>query len=97
MNAVERHTIKDMLDALNLHEVRATYGAVAEGVFGDRRTAQSVSGLLGQRRPCASWVVNAHTKEPTGYLDDLNHPAPHVSARAHRVCRDGTPQRDVAL
>ena len=74
MNAVERHTIKDVLDALNLHEVRATYGAVAEVVFGDRRTAQSVSGLLGQRRPRASWVVNAHTKEPTGYLDDLKHP-----------------------
>lgn len=74
VNAAARHTVTDVLDALNRHEVRATYGAVAEVVLGDRRKARSLSGLLGQRGPRASWVVNARTKEPTDYLDDLKHP-----------------------
>ena len=35
--------------------------------------AQSVGKYLGERRPEVSWVVNATTKEPSGYSDSEKH------------------------
>ena len=60
-------TIETILDYLNAVPVRATFGAVGE-VLGVR--PQSVSRLLGARRPEASWIVNGSTGEPTGYTPD---------------------------
>ena len=59
------YTVDDILEALNKHQVRATYSAVAAllGVH-QRRVSQ----LLGNRRPYASWVVAKSTGMPTGYL-----------------------------
>jgi len=59
------YTIDDILEALNKHQIRATYSAVAAllGVH-QRRVSQ----LLGNRRPFASWVVAKSTGMPTGYL-----------------------------
>jgi len=57
-------TIGKVLEALNRHKTRATYGAVAAylGIL-----AQSVGQLLGARRPEASWVVSKKSGLPTGY------------------------------
>ena len=49
---------KEILEFLNRHRVRATYGAVADllGVL-----PRGVGAMLGEKRPEASWVVNAQT------------------------------------
>ena len=49
-------SIDDILSYLNAVHVRCTYGAVGEAMG---VPAQSVGGLLGERRKEASWVVNA--------------------------------------
>lgn len=60
-----------ILDALDRHHQRASYGAVA-GVLGT--TARSV--LQGRpKNKRHSWVVNQETGQPTGYHDFLIHPA----------------------
>lgn len=60
-----------ILDALDRHHQRASYGAVA-GLLGT--TARSVlQGRPKNRRH--SWVVNQETGKPTGYHDFLVHPA----------------------
>jgi len=64
-------TIDQILEVLNRHRVRATYGAVGDVM---RVPAQSVSRWLGKRRPEASWVVAKQTLLPTGYTDDELHP-----------------------
>ena len=51
--------------ALEQNRIRGTYRAVAE--FAGIRT-QRVHTFLGNRRPAASWVVNARTLQPTTYL-----------------------------
>lgn len=58
-------TVDQVLAVLNRHKVRATYGAVAQ-VLGI--SARNVGNRLGKRRPEASWVVNAKTGKPSGYL-----------------------------
>jgi len=63
-------TIGKVLDALNRHKTRATYGAVA-GYLGTQ--ARSVSQLLGARRPEASWVVSKRNGLPTGYSRAQRH------------------------
>ena len=67
--------LNDIVGYLNAAQLRATYGAVAELVGG---IAQSIGERLGGvagRRPEASWVVNADTGMPTGYLPEHRHPA----------------------
>jgi hypothetical protein len=64
-------TIDEILEVLNRHRVRATYGAVGDFM---RVPAQSVSRWLGKRRPEASWVVAKQTLRTTGYTDDELHP-----------------------
>ena len=51
--------------ALEQNRIRGTYRAVAE--FAGIRT-QRVHTFLGNRRPAASWVVNARTLQPNNYL-----------------------------
>lgn len=63
--------IDSILSFLNRCKIRATYGAVG-GVIGMH--ARSVSGLLGSRRPEASWVVRADSGLPTGYRREQIHP-----------------------
>lgn len=67
--------LDDIVAYLNAAQVRATYGAVAKVVGG---IAQSIGARLGGvagRRPEASWVVNAETGLPTGFLPEQRHPA----------------------
>ncbi len=64
-------TLAEILAFLGRHKQRATYGAVAD-VLGIHATA--VGGVLGERRPEASWVVAADTGLPTGYADHQLHP-----------------------
>lgn len=63
--------IGSIISCLNKNKVRCTYSAVGD-VLGIE--AQSVSGLLGERRPEASWVVSREKQEPTGYTDEQKHP-----------------------
>ena len=62
--------VKLIGDYLNRGKTRCSYGAVAEiiGIY-----SQSVGKYLGERRPEVSWVVNATTKEPSGYSDSEKH------------------------
>ena len=73
-------TLEQILDGLNAHRVRATYGAVG-AVIG--RPPQSVGTALGARTQRASWVVNARTGEPTGYSSDQRHP--HLLHTSHII------------
>jgi hypothetical protein len=66
--------LQKILAFLNQEHRRATYGAVGEALG---LPAQSVGGMLGERRPEASWVVNADTLEPSGYSQAEKHPALH--------------------
>ena len=63
--------VSGVLEYLNRVKTRCTYGAVAE-VLGVN--SRSVGKYLGDRRPEASWVVNAQTGEPTDYLESEKHP-----------------------
>ena len=70
--------VATILDYLNKVKTRCTYGAVAE-VLGV--SSRSVATLLGERRPEASWVVNAKTGNPTDYLEDEKHPELYRTSR----------------
>lgn len=73
MQTEKTTTIEEILDYLNDACVRCTYGAVGEALYGV--PPQCVAPCsLGQRRKKASWVVNARTKQPTGYKSDQKHP-----------------------
>jgi hypothetical protein len=63
--------IKLIVAYLNKVKTRCTYGAVAE-ILGIK--SQAVGLHLGERRPEASWIVNAKTKDPTDYLESEKHP-----------------------
>ncbi len=70
-DCIERcKTVEKILQYLNREKVCATYKAVGE-VIGV--PPQGVSYFLGERRPAASWVVNAKTKQPTGYSEKEKH------------------------
>jgi hypothetical protein len=60
-----------IISYLNKVKTRCTYGVVAE-IIGTN--SQSVGKRLGERRPEASWVVNASTGDPTGYSGSEKHP-----------------------
>ncbi|MFN7984657.1 MAG: hypothetical protein U0Q11_22660 [Vicinamibacterales bacterium] len=64
-------SLDEILTLLNETTSRATYGAVA-GVLGV--PPRSMGALLGERRPEASWVVNADTGLPTDYTQADWHP-----------------------
>ena len=70
-----------VLDFLNRNKLRATYRDVA-GVL--CVPPQSLSVLLGPRRPEASWVVNDETGKPSGYSE----PECHPDLRTHDVIAD---------
>ncbi len=60
-----------IINLLNSHRQRATYGAVA-GVV-DRPPSFLMGGRPRDHRH--SWIVNQETKLPTGYSDTDMHPA----------------------
>ena len=64
-------TVETVLAYLNREQVRATYAAVA-AVVGICPPAMGRA--LGDRRPEASWVVNAVLGMPTGYKPHQIHP-----------------------
>jgi hypothetical protein len=64
-------TLDQVLDLLNKHHQRATYGAVAELVGGHARSV-----LQGRKRNWRhSWVVNQDTGMPTEYPRGMIHPS----------------------
>lgn len=69
-----------LVEALERHSQRATYGAVA-GVVG--LVARSV--MQGQvKGPRNSWVVSSETHLPTGYTKEQRHPL--LEAKAGVIC-----------
>ena len=64
-------TVETVLAYLNREQIRATYAAVA-AVVGICPAAMGRA--LGDRRPEASWVVNAVLGMPTGYKSHQIHP-----------------------
>lgn len=67
------HTLDSILDLLNLHHRRATYGAVAKLV--NRPPTFLMAGRTRDQRH--SWVVNHRTGLPTGYEPEQIHPGLH--------------------
>jgi hypothetical protein len=66
-----RFSLNDVVELLDRHHQRATYGAVA-GVV-DRPTRFLMGGL--PRASRYSWVVNGRTCLPTGYTGEQMHSA----------------------
>ncbi len=62
----------DILKFLNVVQIRATYGAVAE-VLGDR-LARGPWRDLGTPRPYTSWIVRKRDGLPSGYTKEQYHP-----------------------
>lgn len=67
-----------VLKSLNTHKIRATYGAVADIL---EVHPMKVGGLLGERRPEASWVVSKTTGQPSGYGVEDCHPGLYENPR----------------
>ncbi|MEO5588547.1 MAG: hypothetical protein ABIS03_03085 [Gemmatimonadaceae bacterium] len=62
-------TIDSILDLLDLHHQRATYGAVAAVVNSSPRSL-----MMGrERNQRSSWIVSRSSGVATGYSDDQNH------------------------
>lgn len=77
-------SLKSILELLNEHHQRATYGAVAGLVGGIAR------GLM-QGRPkdqLHSWIVSQDTGLPTGYDSDKMHPKLRENAAVSRSGRE---------
>jgi len=69
-------SLESILELLQRHHQRATYGAVAALVG---RTPQNV--MQGRpRNRLHSWVVNQDTGQPTGYSSPMVHPSLHERA-----------------
>jgi len=67
----QMHTLDSVLDALNRHHQRATYGAVA-GLLGKKPRSL----LQGRKRDWRhSWVVNQDTGMPSEYSSPMIHPS----------------------
>jgi hypothetical protein len=71
-SAIADTTIEEILRFLDDERVRATYSAVAEVL---NVVPRSLGARLGERRPQASWIVNADNGLPTGYTQNEMHPA----------------------
>jgi hypothetical protein len=70
MPTATTHTLDDVIAALNGHQQRATYSAVA-ALLGEAPR------LLMHKRPRAqenSWIVSKATGRPTSYMDADIHP-----------------------
>ena len=80
--------IEKILHFLNKVKIRATYGAVGEAL---ELHAHAFGTMLGERRPEASWIVNAETGMPTGYEPKQCHPDvsqdPHIIRTGMELCR----------
>ena len=63
-------TLDSILDLLNQHQRRVTYGAVARVL--NKQPTFLMAGRGRDRRH--SWVVNSRTGLPTGYEPDQMHP-----------------------
>lgn len=64
------HHLDSILSALDAHQQRATYSAVAALVGQTPRLL-----MHGRpREPRSSWIVSKHTGRPTGYADAEIHP-----------------------
>jgi len=70
-----------VLTFLNRTKIRATYSAVGEAL--GELSGQTVGGMLGERRPIASWVVNSKTGRPTNYETTQCHPDLYKSSHIH--------------
>lgn len=79
-------SVEEVVQFLNGERTRATYGAVA-GILGV--PPRSVGGMLGSRRPEASWIVNDDTGLPTEYEQSDWHPdllsTPEVIRTGHEL------------
>lgn len=73
-----RTEVGSILRFLNSEKIRCTYGAIADALGVN---VMKVAGLLGRRRPEASWVVNKNTLRPTGYDPEEEHPSLYDSDR----------------
>ena len=67
--AAGEHTLDSILDQLDRHHQRATYGAVAALV--DTSPRSLMAGR--DRDPQSSWIVSRQTGMPTGYEEDQMH------------------------
>lgn len=65
-----QHTLDDILSALDRHQQRATYSAVASLL--DRTPRMLMRGR--DRAPGNSWIVSKNSGRPTGYKDEDVHP-----------------------
>tara|TARA_R110002074_G_scaffold399047_1_gene591706 strand:+ start:5855 stop:6874 length:1020 start_codon:yes stop_codon:yes gene_type:complete len=63
--------ITAVLEALQASRLRCTYNALS-ALYGV--TMPQLFSALGEKRPLASWVVNARTLQPTGYGQSQEHP-----------------------
>ncbi len=87
------------VDFLARNKIRATYGAVAAAIGVPQ---QSLGELLGAKTRRASWVVNAQSGEPTGYLPDQKDPDLKTTEEIittgnellFRMRREGQPTKD---
>jgi len=70
-SALASVSLEEILRFLSHERIRATYGAVAEalGVI-----PRALGARLGERRPEASWIVNAASGLPADYTQDEWHP-----------------------
>ena len=73
-----KHSLDDIVELLDRHAQRATYGAVA------KLTGNSPRSLLKgrDRGRNYSWIVNRQTGKPTGYQDDQIDPRLVSSGKA---------------
>ena len=74
--------LDQILDALNAHRQRATYGAVAAVIGAAPRTLMSGR----DRDPRHSWVVSRKTGQPTGYEGEQIHPELLTEAHVIESC-----------
>jgi hypothetical protein len=68
-NTMATEKLDQILDALNVHHQRATYGAVAAVIGAAPRTLMSGR----DRDQRHSWVVSRKTGQPTGYEGEQIH------------------------
>jgi hypothetical protein len=66
-----QYTLDEVVDFLNRRQLRATYGAVADGTGGN---ATFLMNRI-ERAPRYSLIVNQKTLLPTGYTEAEYHPA----------------------
>lgn len=78
-------SLETILEGLQAHRTRATYGAVGEVLS---IPAIAVGARLGLRRPLASWVVNAETGDPSGYSHEECHADLYTNPKIMRTGKE---------